>query len=284
LGSMIAEVAPLELAWRDRSEPFYELASSVSQRRVYSIDEALDRIEQGQDRFFGPLPRVREGCTKECVAEQGNLLWVDIDVDGGEPARKAALDEALKRARELGVFPSLVVDSGRRGWHLYWKLSEDIPVADIEGYNKLLSRALGGDMSTWTRERIMRIPGFPNPKSGRLCQVVQETGYVHEPDALEVLGTPGRTLPRLSLARDAPTTTRSPLWVPPHLNPYLASGQVPTQYASRSETEEALIYWYCKAGWSDEEIIAKALGDGWDKATEIAQREPNPDLAVARRE
>jgi hypothetical protein len=263
----VIDVDFLEHVWVDYSEPYFEVASDPSRRFVGDLQSALDRIEQGHVRYYGPVARASRGSKKGDVASSSNLLWLDTDTPGG-------LDR-IEGLRRYGLKPSAVVDTGGRGHHAYFKLSRGLPIESIEAYNKLLSAATGADPSVWNRGRLLRLPGHPHTTTGRPCRVVQLCGHVVDPEDLDVLGHPSRAAPRIDLARGRQqTTSRDKVWLPFALRRYVRLGELPARYASRSEAEAAAVVCYAIAGWSDDEIVFQAFQDGWPKTVEEAERTP----------
>ena len=88
---------------------YFEIAQRVSRRIVLERDEALTRLD-GMN-FFAPLARKTIGSTKKDVADQGNVLWADLD----------SLDGKERISKRLPVTPSLVVFSGKKGYWTYFK-------------------------------------------------------------------------------------------------------------------------------------------------------------------
>lgn len=120
---------------------------------------------------------------KAAAALDVPALWADLDppegadLDAWRPAR-------LARLLAFDPPPSLVVDSGR-GFHGYWLLAEPIALdrqtrvidlASAKSLNRALARALDGD-AVGDVARVMRLPGFVNPKpGGGLCRLVRADG------------------------------------------------------------------------------------------------------------
>jgi hypothetical protein len=81
------------------------------------------------------------------------VAWVDID-------ERANLD----RVRAFPHRPNLVVYSGSGGAHAYWRLGPAVAPAELEAANRRLAAALGGDLASCDRARIMRVAGQRQPQ------------------------------------------------------------------------------------------------------------------------
>lgn len=127
---------------------------------------------------------------KECPA-----LWVDIDcVKQGLTGK-----EVMEALSFLPFQPSIIINSGG-GLHVYWALeapvdiSEGQPARDaVAAALKALVGVLAGDMKSTDLARVMRLPGTLNTKEellarygGKpsLCAVIEDTGRVHDLEAL----------------------------------------------------------------------------------------------------
>ena len=122
-------------------------------------------------------------------------LWADLDPRAGE-------DEASERERILALLtsqlpvgvppPTIIVDSGRGFWAL-WELAEPcMETARIEAANLTLANAFGavGD-KCWNINRVMRLAGTINLKTGRRAKVVaDEPGRVYPIDQFRAAETP----------------------------------------------------------------------------------------------
>lgn len=113
--------------------------------------------------FFGVCPRATAGGTKNHV-KIIRAAWGDLD--------DCTPDEALDRCREARLpEPNIVVNSGH-GVHLYWLFCEPFNIKSIadgaraEAAIQQLGKLIGSD-STFDRNRVLRLPGFPNVKNAR---------------------------------------------------------------------------------------------------------------------
>ena len=171
--------------------------------------------------------------------------------------------------------------SGRAGLHLYWVLSECLPIQEIEGWNKVLAQQLDGD-SCGESNRLLRIPETVNEKKdGQQVELLEMSGCVHDPSKLRSLPAPSTSTLDRQISADPHT---APEWlrmaeglsfdpIPTDeldgscllrtMNSYLDEmpkrGWRSPQYKSRSEIEQAIIYRLVSRGASDEQITE--LGD-----------------------
>jgi hypothetical protein len=155
-------------------EGLFELARkdvSVYERRLYTREAALASFA-GND-VFGPVARVLRDSAQ--VVEEGNVLWVDVDEADG-------LDERL--AERVPVAPSVLLDSGNRGFWAFWKLSRAIPAAQLESLNRGLAHRLGGDAGSVRRTQLARLPGSRRKETGRTAKVVAFARVSYDPEQL----------------------------------------------------------------------------------------------------
>lgn len=169
------------------AEGFVEL---VGARR--GTDGRLGRFERSRPENFvaagdreallGRVRSLREGVRREvfitpavlAVPAPGNesvdasaVAWVDID----DPRR-------LEDLRGFRHAPHAVIASGSGGAHAYWLLATPMVGERCDALNRKLAAALGADLASTNRGRIMRVPGTLNWKrAGRgneaaWCRVV----------------------------------------------------------------------------------------------------------------
>jgi hypothetical protein len=209
-------------------------------------------------RFFGPLARKSKGMEKADVADTGNVVWVDID----DLAGQQRIEEALQ---PLGLRPSLVLFSGQKGYWAYFKLDRLIPTQEIETLNQRLALAVGGD-SAWNSNRIARMPYSVHPATGAVARLVDWTGSLYSPMALDVLpelplppvGRPGEEAQEPIEPSDLDSTAfplpklSAPLWA------YIRASPRRKQGWDRSEVEQSIFYALVQQEWSDKQIVAFA--------------------------
>ena len=175
----------LEFLWSGQ-DGFFELARKRGadyDRRLSARADALSSV-RGKD-FFGPLARA-SATLPPIVCNEGNVLWADVD----DPED---LNERLET--EIRKRPSVLVESGNRGFWAYWKLSRPVPVPTIEAWNRGIARRLGADLGSCERTQLARLPGSHRPETGRAATVAAFSGAVYEPQELAYLRE--RTLRRL---------------------------------------------------------------------------------------
>lgn len=141
---------------RHRRENFLAAdARAAVRRRALALDRA------GMEVFATPAKLARAEPGDAAVGELA-VVWVDIDAS-----------EGVARLRRFAHRPHLVCWSGGGGGaHAYWRLSSPVPPAEGERANRMLAGALGADLASTNRGRLMRLPGTRHRKSGeRWCRV-----------------------------------------------------------------------------------------------------------------
>jgi hypothetical protein len=170
--------------------------------RVGQQQFITDYSAAGFDLYFSPNPikgTVHKKATKNDVAKARHL-WIDLDPRLGESleAERAAMLAILTTNLPRGMpRPNRVIDSGRGYWG-YWKLASPQPVDgstnnvngpltnSVERYGRGIEQAFGDRFADGCRniDRIARLPGTINTKTGRLANVLSE--YSHDtPHAIE---------------------------------------------------------------------------------------------------
>jgi hypothetical protein len=156
------------------------------ERRLYGMEEALDALT-GNDRF-GPLARRPFGAG---VAEIGNVLWIDLDKRDG----------VLDRFDDGGYPPSLLIDSGHRGFWAFWKLARPISSDEIQAWNRRFAERFDGDREACHMAQLARLPGSYREETGKRAEAVQFSAALYEPEELVSLrGRPWRSRLRLRRA------------------------------------------------------------------------------------
>ena len=128
------------------------------------VDQMLWENERGANIYAGILPRNKDGGGTSEDVDGGRVIWADFD--GCDPVEANAIMERL----ELPV-PSMLVATGH-GTHIFWKLKEWTPKADIAATVAGLIGFLKShpesakfiDQSAKDPARILRLPGFINHK------------------------------------------------------------------------------------------------------------------------
>ncbi|MEM4744189.1 MAG: hypothetical protein QXX52_04360, partial [Ignisphaera sp.] len=117
----------------------------------YDYKETVDKAE-----FNGC--RELEDYALECYyTDSGKVIHVK------RPPLKQVLEDVKNK---IGVEPTLVVDSGA-GYHLYFRLSQEIDATTLKRLESWLVDKLGGDPQSKDLARILRLPGSINPRTQR---------------------------------------------------------------------------------------------------------------------
>ena len=89
------------------------------------------------------------------ASETGRVLWMESD------------DEHFNWHSVSEAPPSIIVETSPDRHHVYWLLSDDEPLEEIEKTNRALAyKYLDRDRSGWDRYQLLRVPGFHNYKRG----------------------------------------------------------------------------------------------------------------------
>lgn len=111
-------------------------------------------------------------------------LWVDLDPPaevwdkaGGRETAEGALDnwreKTLARVRVFTPAPTAILSSGRGIWAL-WRLNTPVFDRDqVEAMNKGLIGAFGEADSCWNINRVGRLPGTINSRTGEVARVLE---------------------------------------------------------------------------------------------------------------
>jgi hypothetical protein len=124
------------------------------------------------------------------------FIDIDVNVDGNKPDAYATQGEAMSAllafCTETGMpHPSLFVDSGSGGLHVYWKVDRPLPVAEWLPLAHALAAAtrLKGlncdSQCTGDASRILRVPGTHNFKRAIVGKVLMsKPGQVYQVETL----------------------------------------------------------------------------------------------------
>ena len=141
---------------------------------------------EGFNLYFGIYRLKRplgKKATKDDVLEAG---WLFAEIDpppelSGEALQRwrAETLQCLRDGGETGIPPTLIVNSGRGLW-LFWKLSAAVSLDGnkgeatrrFEAHGRWLEQTLSAD-SCKNIDRIARLPGFVNRKTGRVAHIVE---------------------------------------------------------------------------------------------------------------
>lgn len=247
------------------------------------FDELKRANKKGFNIYYGALPRKERGSKKEHVVDYADTIYTDIDVFSArkpeeyvELTDKEIMSECLNvYAQVKGVLednhllppppeniPTVVIYTGR-GIQLVLKLSEPVPVDEIERMNKALmellrSHGVNAD-AVWNRDRILRCPTFDNVKEPERPLKTQITHF--NPEVKIDLSTV-RALAKMFTAEKAVTKAKSTTSKDVYTNGWgipldeirtcderlneLLRGPIEYDYPSRSEADLAVAakLWY----------------------------------------
>lgn len=124
----------------------------------------LDRVEavlgmrfgEGDDIYYGVLPRIRQSGTADAVVSKSRWVWADFD------QKKVPEGKAFFSLMKAPVVPNVIVDSGH-GYHAYWLLDRFEPFAVVSQVMKNISVFFGGD-HVQDAPRVLRVPWTTNYK------------------------------------------------------------------------------------------------------------------------
>jgi hypothetical protein len=146
----------------------------------YNIYFAINRLRMSLNR---------KASKADVVATE--WLWIDLDPreDADPRTEQAALDRALTADRPAEIpVPTWEIDSGRGRWG-FWRLREPVSVDGkdgastrrVEAHGRGIEKAFGKDFADDCRniDRIARLPGTVNHKTGRCARVI-----AHRPEAV----------------------------------------------------------------------------------------------------
>lgn len=240
----------LELIWKDQAGLF-EVATTLTSRQHLSFDDAVKA--RGMN-YFAPLPRARPRFRDKDVVDTGNVLWVDID-------SRDALSRVERSLHPVDIHPSAIVDSGNKGYWLYFKLDRHIRTKQIVELNKRLIALVDGDRACSNPSRVARIPGSIHPGSGKTVTLIDMPGTRFDPNQIFALtaavdaeeGAKPEESPELQLGSFGPV----PAFTAAE-HAYIRSRPAAGPGTDRSAVEQRLFTKMIYAGWSDEAIIAFA--------------------------
>ena len=115
--------------------------------RVRALATRAIALGRRTDVYVGCAPRTRRHGGRDAV-NRAFVLWADCD---GEAAVAALAN--------FEPAPSIVIASGTSSnCHAYWPLAEPLLREDVEDANRRLAHALGADLASADRARILRVP------------------------------------------------------------------------------------------------------------------------------
>ena len=124
-------------------------------------EEFAEKWYSSHDVYFGTCTRNAKKPEEEYAA-RGFAAWADLDADSSDPVLKR---KVLKQAlMDIILPPSIVVDSGGNGFHLYWLIHPTSDLDALTEVNSAITTAIGSD-AVGDVARILRVDGTVNHKT-----------------------------------------------------------------------------------------------------------------------
>lgn len=250
---------------------FCDLSLSSEHGIKQAVEEAMSRVANGWDVYYGVLLRNTERGTATACPEWTNILWADVDAKNF--ANKGA---ALASLNMYPIRPSIVVDSGN-GFHAYWLLDNPLPKGEAQLAMKEIARICGGDAVS-DFPRVLRLPdtrnfkGVPYPPV-RLLRLDSEQKY--RPTDFVI---PEKKKARRIESVGSGDLSKIPVWLSELIKDGAPRGQ-------RSETSFKVCLWLLRYGISDGQIrdlfADNSAGIG-EKYSESGDRWLSRTIAAAR--
>ena len=146
------------------------------------LGEFIERREGARNLYFTVNAARGSPTKKPAKADIERALFLHVDIDAprvnGEASDVALhrIEEAkqcgLTALRTLNQKPTFIVDSGN-GIHAYWRLDPPVGLHTdedrdaVESRNRALARAVGGDLTVFNVDRLLRLPGTTNLPGAR---------------------------------------------------------------------------------------------------------------------
>jgi hypothetical protein len=171
--------------------PAYCTFSRTPARPAGAAEWISRQQSEGRGVYFAPNPLTRPILTKATKSDVVAAAWLWVDID--PPKQLAAEELDAWRADRLAEFdkslasgipePTWVIDSGRGFW-LLWHLRDPLALDGKDGETTRLieghGRAMEAAFAPWADhcanvDRVARLPGTLNGKTGRMASVVRHT-------------------------------------------------------------------------------------------------------------
>ena len=144
------------------------------------------------NKFFRPNLKKSIKTSTDADVREISYLFCECDDKNIFIATQVYAYQQLERP------PSILISTGGKSVHAYWKLSSSVSVtpAIAEEYRNIqfflaaiAGDAIGvegkmGDTTIGNLSRYMRMPGFQHPDTGNLCEVIEDTGIEYDWDEL----------------------------------------------------------------------------------------------------
>lgn len=132
--------------------------------------------KEGYGIFF--TPNEFNGRRKKVNLSKINYYIVDIDEGGKE--------KIWSDIEKLVLKPSVIVES-KRGYHLYWRVSDGSTIETYEKIEKCIIQKLNGDKGAKDVSRLLRYPNFyhmKDPKNPFLIKLIEKNDNVYKENEL----------------------------------------------------------------------------------------------------
>ena len=156
----------LEYMWTQNhtSEARFGELRIINNRKVRQAYIPLNQIDvvsqmrfgDGDDIYYGVLPRTRQSGSADAVIPWTRWLWADFD------NKQVSEGKAFFALMRSPVPPAVIIDSGH-GYHAYWLLDRFEPVPVAQEIMKNMSSYFGAD-HTHDAPRVLRVPYTTNWK------------------------------------------------------------------------------------------------------------------------
>jgi len=133
--------------------------------KIPDIDKAINFIQrEDEDIWVAPFTFSTHSA-EERYAMHSRAIWLDFD-----DAYDLEDIFELITAHELST-PNMILWSGSaRSFHVYWVMER--PSANVHLIVKRLAKLLGSDTKATNKNRVMRVPGTTNQKTGAKTAIV----------------------------------------------------------------------------------------------------------------
>lgn len=145
---------------------------------ITEAEQFAEQHRQTHDVYFGLCTR-SERKPEADYAVKAFAVWADLDAENPDALVKR---RALKKAMlALVLPPSLIVDSGHNGFHLYWLVPPTTNLDGIGNANTAVETVIGSD-AVGDVARILRVDGTYNHKGDPPApvRVLRADGAVYE--------------------------------------------------------------------------------------------------------
>ena len=175
------------------------------------IEKALEfwctqRNREGYCIFMGVNPRPEEGKDRAADVPLAHVVVTELDLEKDVPTHEAALAKANAQA----VKPTMIIDSGSGGLHIYTVLDEPIEAYESNTIGRGLKTALGVEDDVWGIERVWRLPGFENLKRGENDERIRGKVSIVQLDHEGRTATKAEMADMLGLPLPLPNTDKKP--------------------------------------------------------------------------